>query len=470
MTLAKIGRSMKNLAIIACPCAQQGAAAGAGVAGAAAGALAGGHVDWLHDAARHRALDAAHDHAVLGLEPASDDPQPAVDHLSGLHGALLDDVLVVDDEHIAPLLAVAERAVGHQQRLDVALRRHPYAHEQPRQQHGLLVLEQRSDRKRAGALVEIGRDVVDDALVRKSRLRLRSDLDRDRAQVLQRQPLFAQLLADLEYLLLVDVEVHVDRIDLDDGGELRWRAGADESTRVDQSRRDDAREWRLDVGVGEIDLGLLHLALGLVERSARDGVRGASAGQCAARARGDRERQRAGVALRPHPVLSQPVLVLRLQRDPDARRESGCRLRRSARDRDDAGRRAAARRAGHRDRARRWLAELPRSHARCARCVRRSSATSRSPRRAALDRARSAHHDVAQIDALASCGFRSLSVGVQDFAEPVQDAIHRHQIGRSRRGGSSIAHAPPGFDDINIDIVYGCRGRPRRASPRRSTT
>jgi oxygen-independent coproporphyrinogen III oxidase len=59
-----------------------------------------------------------------------------------------------------------------------------------------------------------------------------------------------------------------------------------------------------------------------------------------------------------------------------------------------------------------------------------------------------------QIDTFAEAGFRSLSVGIQDFSPRVQDAIHRHQtlvqtawlIERARSAG---------FTDINTDIVYG---------------
>jgi len=59
-----------------------------------------------------------------------------------------------------------------------------------------------------------------------------------------------------------------------------------------------------------------------------------------------------------------------------------------------------------------------------------------------------------QIEALADLDFTSMSLGVQDFAEPVQDAIRRHQsvvqtqwlVDRARTFG---------FDDINIDMVYG---------------
>ncbi len=59
-----------------------------------------------------------------------------------------------------------------------------------------------------------------------------------------------------------------------------------------------------------------------------------------------------------------------------------------------------------------------------------------------------------QIETLADLKFTALSVGVQDFAAPVQDAIHRHQSAVQTRWLVECARAS-GFDDINIDIVYG---------------
>jgi oxygen-independent coproporphyrinogen-3 oxidase len=59
-----------------------------------------------------------------------------------------------------------------------------------------------------------------------------------------------------------------------------------------------------------------------------------------------------------------------------------------------------------------------------------------------------------QVDVLAAARFRSLSMGVQDFSEAVQDAIHRHQSTLQTRWLVDRARAA-GFDDINIDIVYG---------------
>ncbi len=61
---------------------------------------------------------------------------------------------------------------------------------------------------------------------------------------------------------------------------------------------------------------------------------------------------------------------------------------------------------------------------------------------------------VRQIEGLAQLGFRRMSLGVQDFASEVQDAIHRHQsieqtaivVGAGRDAG---------FTSINLDLIYG---------------
>ncbi len=60
----------------------------------------------------------------------------------------------------------------------------------------------------------------------------------------------------------------------------------------------------------------------------------------------------------------------------------------------------------------------------------------------------------AQLETLAALRFTSLSMGVQDFAESVQDAIRRHQSVIQTRWLVDRTRAA-GFDDINIDIVYG---------------
>jgi oxygen-independent coproporphyrinogen-3 oxidase len=60
----------------------------------------------------------------------------------------------------------------------------------------------------------------------------------------------------------------------------------------------------------------------------------------------------------------------------------------------------------------------------------------------------------AQIETLGDLKFSSVSVGVQDFAEAVQDAIRRHQSVVQTRWLVDRCRAA-GIDDINIDIVYG---------------
>jgi len=59
-----------------------------------------------------------------------------------------------------------------------------------------------------------------------------------------------------------------------------------------------------------------------------------------------------------------------------------------------------------------------------------------------------------QIDALREAHFTSVSFGVQDFSEAVQDAIRRHQSVAQTRWLVERVRAA-GFDDVNVDIVYG---------------
>lgn len=58
------------------------------------------------------------------------------------------------------------------------------------------------------------------------------------------------------------------------------------------------------------------------------------------------------------------------------------------------------------------------------------------------------------VEAMAAVGFRSLSVGVQDFSPSVQNAIRRQQSVAQTNWLIETAREA-GFDDINIDIVYG---------------
>ena len=59
-----------------------------------------------------------------------------------------------------------------------------------------------------------------------------------------------------------------------------------------------------------------------------------------------------------------------------------------------------------------------------------------------------------QIHAFREMGFNTMSVGVQDFAEPVQDAIRRHQTAVQTKWLIDRGRGE-GFTDINVDIVFG---------------
>ena len=63
-----------------------------------------------------RAQEAGDDDAVVRLDALLDHPQRAFER-ADLDVALLDHVVLVDDEQIAPALVGAERGVGHQQRV-----------------------------------------------------------------------------------------------------------------------------------------------------------------------------------------------------------------------------------------------------------------------------------------------------------------------------------------------------------------
>ncbi len=71
-----------------------------------------------------------------------------------------------------------------------------------------------------------------------------------------------------------------------------------------------------------------------------------------------------------------------------------------------------------------------------------------------------------QLEELPALGFTALSVGVQDFALPVQDAIHRHQS-RAQTAWLIARARHHGFTDLNLDIVYGL---PRQTEESFATT
>src|SRR5204862_4596553 len=107
-TVAKIGRSTKKRANISLLLRLRRR-------------LRGGRCPWTHaDLLRRHghpgahALDAVHDHPLAGRQPFGDGPQPALDRAE-LHLTILDDVLVVHDQHVLAVLVGADGAVAHQE-------------------------------------------------------------------------------------------------------------------------------------------------------------------------------------------------------------------------------------------------------------------------------------------------------------------------------------------------------------------
>jgi len=79
--------------------------------------------------------------------------------------------------------------------------------------------------------------------MRKAAFGLQSNLDRDFHQILACQSALSGVGADTQHILLADVEVHVDRLLLNDGGENGRRAGtANKFADRDLPRRHDTVE------------------------------------------------------------------------------------------------------------------------------------------------------------------------------------------------------------------------------------
>ena len=185
----------------------------------------------------------------------------------------------------------------------------------------------------------------------------------------------------------------------------------------------------------------------------------ASTRRCTASAwRGRTRRTKAAVALRAPAVLRRALPLLRLQRrDHDAPRRRAastssylearstcsprrCRDRR-ARVADALGRRHAD--LSLRGQPRSHLPAHPRAihvHARCR--DRHRSRSARRPRSSSSRRC-------------AQLGFNRLSLGVQDFAPEVQQAINRVQSYEQTRDDHRRTAARSASRSINVDLIYG---------------
>ena len=218
--------------------------------------------------ARYGVEDAGYDHPLVRLQPTFDHAHLAR-RLTELHSALLDDAVGVDRQHIAARLIGAHGDLRDEQRL-LRPQRHPHANEIARQQRLLGILEGGPHLERAGRLVDVGGDVVEQAFVRISGLGLQADLDRGLVdQVGDGHALLRQLCPPALHVPLAQIEPYPDRVELDDGRELARVVAADELADRYLARSHDPVEGCRNRGVAEIDLRRLHIGLGLQHVGAR---------------------------------------------------------------------------------------------------------------------------------------------------------------------------------------------------------
>src|SRR5215510_13245398 len=177
---------------------------------------------------RDRPQDAGNDDTIVGLESALDHAQVA-DPGADRDLALLDGIVVVEHEQITSALVAAERGIRYQQRLLLVGGANSHAHEIARRQHLLGIRQDGADGKRSGRPVDGGRNVVQRAPIRISLVGLQPDFDRIRFEVLRGHAEAPHVRANVQHLLLVDIEVHVNRsglLEVNEIAGLGWQTGA----------------------------------------------------------------------------------------------------------------------------------------------------------------------------------------------------------------------------------------------------
>jgi hypothetical protein len=118
-------------------------------------------------------------------------------------------------------------------------------------------------KERAGLRIDLRRDILNRALMRKAGLVAERRLDRYLVQFVQREPPLVKVLADLQRLLRADVGDDIDWVELSDLSERRLLGAApDHVAGVDKMPAHLAVEGRSDLGVAEIELSDRDLARG----------------------------------------------------------------------------------------------------------------------------------------------------------------------------------------------------------------
>jgi hypothetical protein len=265
-TLARTGRSMKNFEITGAPPSLPWPARGGGWSGGASRRRGVRRLHLRIDLlARYSPQHAGHHHAVLRVQTTLDHA-PLIRPRADLDLALRDDIVLVDDEDIAPSLIAADRRIGNEQGILRFAERNAHAHEIARQQYPARVLQHGADRQRPGRRIDRGRGVVERAPVRISGFRLQSDLHRNLPQIVGRQSAARHVGPDVQNVLFAHVEIYIDRIMLNDGGEQRRRrAAADELPDRHLPRRYDAVKRGGHVRIFEVQGGQPRVDLRLRE-------------------------------------------------------------------------------------------------------------------------------------------------------------------------------------------------------------
>ena len=215
-------------------------------------------------AARYGELEAVDHDPVIRAQALLDHPQAVVQG-ADLDQALLDHVSLVDHQQVVAALVDAEGAIGHQEGVVGLADRDLDPDEQAGQENIVLVRDHAPRLQGPGALVDIARHEIERRFMGIAGLVLEADAELDRLDVLERLARGPQTGAQAQHVLLVDVEVDVDRRQLVDRGELGGRARPDQIAGIDLTAPDPAIERRHDPGVAEVDAGKLEVGVGLVD-------------------------------------------------------------------------------------------------------------------------------------------------------------------------------------------------------------
>jgi hypothetical protein len=246
MTMATMGRLMKNLAIRA-PVRPKGSSGPGREGSGRRPGLGQGRLDLP---AGSHLLEPLDDDPLAGFQPLRDDPEWA-DALSNLDLPELDRVVGADHADLMDALHILYGSLGHEQRVLLHLGDRPDFGVLARAQHVPRIGERASCHHGAGRHVDLAVQVVRspprgvDASVSEDQLQLEGS-GRARIGLPSPEHGVGQLLAD--------GELRVDGIDLRHGGQGRGVARTDEIPDVRDPEAGDPVDGRDDLGIAEVEL------------------------------------------------------------------------------------------------------------------------------------------------------------------------------------------------------------------------